>query len=50
MFLKSIEHQFNIRLMFEKINPTKRIVIDETNIILIPTRGSTGRVPNIRMN
>ena len=33
--MKGIEHLFNIRLVFEEINPAKtRIVVDKTHIII----------------
>jgi hypothetical protein len=51
MSLEGVKHLLDIRLVFEKIYPTKtRIVIDETHIILVPPRRSTSRPPNIRMN
>jgi hypothetical protein len=37
MSLEGVKHLLDIRLVFEKIYPTKtRIVIDETHIILVP--------------
>jgi hypothetical protein len=51
MGLEGVKHLFNIRLVFQKINPTKtRVVINKTYIILVsPKRGTRG-APNIRMN
>jgi hypothetical protein len=51
MRLESIEDLLDIRLMFEKINPTEmRIVINKANIVFKTTRGCNSRPPNIRMN
>jgi hypothetical protein len=48
---KIIKDLLNIRLVLEEINPTKmRVIIDETNIVFIPSRGCNGRTPNIRVD
>jgi hypothetical protein len=49
--LESIKYLFNVRLVFKKINPSEsRIIIYETNIVLVPPGGRTCFTPNIRMN
>jgi hypothetical protein len=50
MVLKSIKDAFNIRFIFDQIDPTiVTIVINETNIILkTPGRGQI-RTPNTRV-
>jgi hypothetical protein len=49
--LEGVEHLFNIRLVFQKINLTKtRVVINKTHIILVSPGRGTSRAPDIRMN
>ena len=51
MSLKVIEDLLNIRLVFKQINPSEaRVVINKTNIILVPPRRRNSGTPNIRMN
>ena len=51
MSLKSIENLLNIRFVLEKINPTKTgVVVNKTNIVLIPPGRGNSRAPNIGMN
>ena len=41
MSLKVVENLLNIRLVFKQINPGEaRVVINKTNIILVPSRRS----------
>jgi hypothetical protein len=48
MSLKGVEYLFHIRFVFKEINPAKmRVVINKTNIVLIPPRGDTSRPPYI---
>ena len=51
MGLKIIEDLFDIRFMFEKINPGKTAkVINEANLNFKTSRGGEGRTPHIGMN
>jgi hypothetical protein len=51
MVLKSIKDAFNIRFIFDQIDPTiATIVINETDIILKTPRRGQRRTPNIRVN
>jgi hypothetical protein len=49
--LESIEYLLNIRLVFNKIDPTKTcVIIDKTDIIFETSRRGNGRTPNIGVN
>ena len=51
MGLKIVENLFDIRFMFENINPGKTAnVINEANIKFKTSRGGEGRPPHIGMN
>ena len=51
MGLKIVENLFDIRFMFEKINPRKTAkVINEANIKFKTSGGGEGRPPHIGMN
>ena len=48
MSLKVIEDLLNIGLMFKQINPSEaRVIINKTDIILVPPRRRNSRTPNI---
>ena len=48
MSLEVVENLLNIRLVFKQINPGEaRVVINKTNIILVPSRRSKSGTPNI---
>ena len=48
MSLKVVKNLLNIRLVFKQINPDEaRVVINKTNIILVPSRRSKSGTPNI---
>ena len=48
MSLKVVENFLNIRLVFKQINPCEaRVVINKTNIILVPSRRCNSGMPNI---
>jgi hypothetical protein len=49
--LKFFEFLKDFRFVFEQINPSKLAkIINETNIIFIPSYGITGKTPYIRKN
>ena len=51
MGLKCIKDVFDIRFVFEEIDPAKtRVVIHKANIILVPLRRGCSRTPNVGVN